>query len=115
MVAIPSEEIFRCLLEAGASPDGMSVGKTTVAAAVLGSGRTALVQMLLDREFDLPLLMGRASFIHQAIGGGRAVFEFLLRQQRWDDLLLPEILSSMACEEAFCVAANAGRVEIVQF
>ncbi|RAH86979.1 ankyrin [Aspergillus japonicus CBS 114.51] len=93
----------------------MGVEETTVAAVVLGSGRTALVQMLLDREFDLPLLMGRASFIHQAIGGGRAVFELLLRQQRWDDLLLPGYLPSMACEQAFCVAANTGRVEMVQF
>ncbi|OJJ98125.1 hypothetical protein ASPACDRAFT_62375 [Aspergillus aculeatus ATCC 16872] len=116
MAAMPFEGIFQCLLDAGASPGRMNAEETTVAAAVLGSGRTALVQTLLDREFDLPLLMGRnASFIHQAIEGGRAVFELLLQQQRWDDLLLPENLNSMACEQALSVAAYTGRVEMVQF
>ncbi|RAK77861.1 ankyrin, partial [Aspergillus fijiensis CBS 313.89] len=116
IAAMSFQGIFQCLLDAGASPGRMNVEETTVVAAVLGSGRTALVQMLLDRELDLPLLMGRrTSFIHQAIGGGRAVFELLLQQQRWDDLLLPENLTSMACEEALSVAATTGRVEMVQF
>ncbi|OJI79400.1 hypothetical protein ASPTUDRAFT_78790 [Aspergillus tubingensis CBS 134.48] len=113
--AIPFEGIFSHLLAAGADPTAVDRPGDTLPAIVLASGRTALVQMLIDKGIDLPCHMDLAKFLHQAIRGGAAVLDLLVRTGKWNSYLFPEHLDKTACEQALAIAASTGKIETLQW
>ncbi|PYH66730.1 ankyrin repeat protein [Aspergillus vadensis CBS 113365] len=113
--AIPFEGIFRHLLAAGADPTAVDRPGDPLPAIVLASGRTALVQMMIDKGIDLPCHMDLANFLHQAIRGGPAVLDLLVRTGRWNSYIFPEHLDKTACEQALVIAASTGKIETLQW
>lgn len=113
--AIPFEGIFRRLLATGADTTAVPGQGNTLVAAVLASGCTAVVQMLIDQGLDLSRHMGRANFLHQAIRGGAAVLDMLVREGKWNSYLSPEHLDRTACEQALGIAASTGQVETLEW
>lgn len=113
--AIPFEGIFRRLLAVGADPTAVDCQGDTIPATVLASGSTALVQALIDQGLDLSRHMRRANFLHQAIRGGAAVLDLLVRTGKWNSYILPEYLDKTACEQALVIAASTGKVETLQW
>ncbi|BCS01801.1 uncharacterized protein AKAW2_60065S [Aspergillus luchuensis] len=113
--AIPFEGIFRRLLAVGADPTAVDCQGDTIPATVLASGHTALVQALIDQGLDLSRHMCRANFLHQAIRGGAAVLDLLVRTGKWNSYILPEHLDKTACEQALVIATSTGKVEILQW
>ncbi|RAH65581.1 ankyrin [Aspergillus aculeatinus CBS 121060] len=113
--AIPFESIFRRLLVAGADPTAVDSMKYSVIAHVLRSGRTVVVQMLIDEDLDLSLHLTRSNLLHEAVRGGRAVLELLLNTGKWDSLLSPGHLDPSICEKALGIAAETAQVEALQW
>ncbi|GLA28587.1 hypothetical protein CBS147346_10720 [Aspergillus niger] len=113
--AIPFEGIFRRLLAAGADPTAINRPGDTLPAIVLALGRTAIVQMLIDQGLDLSRHMSRANLLHQAIRGGPAVLDLLVRTGKWNNYIFPEHLDKTACEQALGIAASTGKIETLQW
>ncbi|RAK85506.1 ankyrin repeat protein [Aspergillus costaricaensis CBS 115574] len=113
--AIPFEGIFRHLLTAGADPTAVDCQGDTIPATVLASGRTTLVQALIDQGLDLSHHMRRANFLHQAIRGGPAVLDLLVRTGGWNSYIFPEHLDKTTCEQALVIAVSTGKIETLRW
>ncbi|RAH65579.1 ankyrin repeat domain-containing protein [Aspergillus aculeatinus CBS 121060] len=113
--AIPFEGIFRRLLAAGADPTAVDSINISVIGHALRSGRTAVVQMLIDEGLDLSLYLTHSNLLHEAVRGGRAVLELLLAAGKWDSLLLPTNLDLSSREKALGIAAEAGEIQTLRW
>ncbi|KAL2848322.1 ankyrin repeat-containing domain protein [Aspergillus pseudodeflectus] len=113
-LATPFESIFSRLLQAGADPLLCKKAGKSIAGPVIASGSTSEIQMLLDYGLDIVQdIQGEDSLLLFAVRGGKRVFEWLLQQGRWDDLLSPKGKSEGELEQAINHAVASNQTELL--